>query len=301
MGACHSESATDPVETAAGAPPPVYWSPEKEQEKRAAKLKELRIRQEEEIERATGHLRKPSAHDHRRRSSTGLSLNSMASSVQSHAASAADVKAVEEEKTAADGGVVISSPRPVPHLTISAAHAQQPSSNPLSPASTPSSPLRHNRSANSQVSGQVHSTSATPSSAARRTSAPSTPGRAARKADWDYEGLPGARPTSSPPDGAEAETKAEVKTEPTTTAPVLGSTSTVSRVQRHVRAPTMEAVREPVGEEKEQEQPKTQAESAVSKLTPDDASAVFGVKLRRVQRDVAAPPAPPSPAAAVAS
>ena len=318
MGGCHSSAALDPVEATGGAAP-VFWSPEREQEKRLAKLKELRAKQEEEIERATGHLRRPSGTDLRsgRRSSSALSPHSKASQPQPQpqplATEAVEVKKVEEEKSADD--VHISSPRPVPAISIPS-HTQLPSSAPLSPVSSApssasSSALRHHRSASQQQSsgsGPLSSTPATPSST-RRTSAPGTPGRTVRKGEWDYAGLPGARPTAARSESAEGAMNAEPMTAAVRGSSSSSGSSASSGVQRHVRAPTMDSVSEPAAEEKEQPEEGQQQQqvvyggvAAVSKVSSGDAaSGVFGVKLRRVQREVDAPPASSSAAAAVAS
>ena len=61
MGACSSSAALDPVDVTGDGTAPVYWSPERDAEKRAAKLRETQQKQQAEIQRATGHLKKHAA------------------------------------------------------------------------------------------------------------------------------------------------------------------------------------------------------------------------------------------------
>ena len=234
-------------------------------EKRLARIKELQEQQQRDIERATGHLRRASSDPRTHRSPSHTARSPPPSA-----------RKEEEEKTSID--VVISSPRPVAAVSVVSTTL------PLSAPSTPQSSAQSFTSVQRhQRSGSAQSTSTPPTaSSSRRTSTPATPDRSSRKSDWDYEGLPGARPGLTRSPSADGPSSPEA-TSPT---PARSDSAVPAVPQRLARVVTMETVSEPG----EREGPRKRSagtavgdsESAVSRPTPGEASSAFGLTLKKV-------------------
>ena len=173
MGACNSSAALDPTDVACDGTAPVYWSPERDAEKRAAKLRETRQKQQAEIERATGHLKKHASG----------SRSTVSKSQEEQKQQAEDSSAVKP--TAAVQNVRPSrTSRPASASFTSPAHAPVVSDEELSNYPLPKSARRHARAVSASASSMASPMSRSPEVSERRSEgeALASPQAASRRA-----------------------------------------------------------------------------------------------------------------------
>ena len=269
MGACNSSAALDPADVTGDGSAPVFWSPERDQEKRAAKLREIQQQQQAEIERATGHLKKGTAG---RRSTMS--------------------KSRDEEKQQADDStvvkpndVVVQPARPSRTARPTSASLSSPVQRPvlseeeLSEYPVPRSARRHARA----TSGSVPSV-ASPTRSPEVSVSAGTRGESETLASPRQQTSTEARRASTVPEAVKEEgrymddDKKEVVTPVMSNTPAVPSTTSAT-------ATTITAVRVVA-------LPGTQRvekAEAVEKVTMSSASAAFGVQLKRVAKTVESP------------
>ena len=259
MGACSSSAALDPADISGDGSTPVYWSPERDQEKRLAKLRETAIEQQAEIERATGHLKKASGD---RRSTVS--------------------KSADDEKQQADESVTTKAKEPVRPL-----RPARPSSRPAS-VSLPVGALSTGVVSEQDLSDyplprsarrHARATSASVSSVASATRSPEVSVSVGMRSEGEGLGTPqhqstpmATRRASAVPAAVEEEGRqteeekegdASASTQPSTASSTVTATATVSTPVRVVTLREVKVV------------------EAVEKPAASSASAAFGIQLRK--------------------
>ena len=254
MGACNSSAALDPVDVTGDGSAPVFWSPEREQEKRAAKLRETQQKQQREIERATGHLKKSAAG--RRNTASKSREEEKQQADDSTIKDKETVQPARPSRTSRPASVSFPSP-PQPAL----------SEEELSEYPLPKSARRHARA-----------TSASLSSMASATRSPEVSVNTGVRSEGEMLSTPrqqqatpmATRRTSNVPEavkeGEERQTEEEKESEASAPPPLTtaATTSTITPVRVLTVSDTQ---RQEIGEER---------------VSVSSASAAFGVQLRKV-------------------
>ena len=249
MGACSSSAAHAPADVAGDGTAPVYWSPERDAEKRVAKLRETQQKQQAEIERATGHLKK---HTAGRRSTASKSQEEQKQQADdSGSVVKAKVESVRPSRTSRPASVSFASP----------AHAPVVSEEELSEYPMPKSARRHARAVSASVSSMASPTSRSPEVSEQRLVSPMAASRRASTAPAPVQEEEGRAMEEEKE--SDASTPPQPATTPATTATAIKPAANTA----------MRVVSPSAGVQQRDEKAEGVERSA---------GAVFGVQLKRV-------------------